>query len=87
MFPRSEEKHTIVYNNFVTLKITCLFSMKELFFAFYKFIHSILLVLHEALPQMTWIPSKEENTEAITFLLCKINNSSTAAQIQRHTDI
>lgn len=39
------------------------------------------------LHQLTWIPSKEENTKAIMFLLCEINNSSIAAQTQGHIDI
>lgn len=47
----------------------------------------VLLELPAILHQMTWISSKEENAEIIMFLLCKINNNSTAAQTQGHIDI
>lgn len=60
---------------------------RESCFASSKFIRPVLPELHEILHQMTQIPSKEENTEAIMFLLCKINNNSTAAQTQGHIDI
>lgn len=80
-----EEKHTNKYNN-CCFEITCPYP-KGAVFASSKCIHSVLLELHAILHQMTWIPYKEENTEIIMFLLCKINNNSTAAQTQGHIDI
>ncbi len=83
--PWGEEKHTNKYNN-CCFEITCPYP-KRAVFASSKCIYSILLELQTILHQMTWILSKEENTEIIMFLLCKINNNSTTAQTQGHIDI